>query len=55
VKKLLVLAVAASFSLAFASAGRSITWGQRDGNAHPNVGAMMAFWDPSTPTTLQEL
>jgi secreted trypsin-like serine protease len=55
VKKPIALAVAAAIALCFASAGRSITWGQRDGNAHPEVGAMMAFWDPATPNTLQEL
>jgi len=54
-KKLLALAAAVAIALTFASAGRSITWGQRDGSAHPNVGAMMAYWVPETPTTLQEL
>jgi secreted trypsin-like serine protease len=55
VKKLIALGVAVAIGLSFASTGRSITWGQRDGNAHPNVGAMMAFWVPETPNTLQEL
>lgn len=34
-------------ALVFATFGMSawaITWGQRDGNAHPNVGAMVAEW-----------
>jgi secreted trypsin-like serine protease len=55
VKKVVGLVAALAVALSFAAAGRAITWGQRDGNAHPNVGAMMAYWDPSTPTTLQEL
>ncbi|HEY3920936.1 MAG TPA: trypsin-like serine protease [Gaiellaceae bacterium] len=46
-----VLAVA----LAVAGSALAITGGQRDGNGHPNVGAMMAYWDPTTPNTLQEL
>src|SRR5579862_7280996 len=46
------VAVAALVAVGWASA---ITGGQRDGNAHPNVGAMMAFDDPSQPNTLQEL
>jgi secreted trypsin-like serine protease len=55
VRKLVGVVAAVVAALAFASAGQAITGGQRDGNAHPNVGAMMAFWDPSTPNTLQEL
>ena len=54
-RKLVGVVAAVVAGLAFASAGRAITWGQPDGNAHPNVAAMMAFWDPSTPNTLQEL
>ncbi|HEX6700662.1 MAG TPA: trypsin-like serine protease [Gaiellaceae bacterium] len=54
-RKLLAVAAATALALSFASAARPITWGQRDGNAHPNVGAMMAFWVPQTPNTLQEL
>jgi V8-like Glu-specific endopeptidase len=54
-KKLAIAATAAVCALVAAGAALGITWGQRDGNAHPNVGAMMAYWDPSTPNTLQEL
>jgi len=37
-KKLLVLAAVAGLSLTFASTGRSITWGQRDGNRQHTQG-----------------
>jgi len=53
-KRLIFLAVAVAALLAAGSAF-AITGGQRDGNAHPNVGAMMTFDDPSAPTTLQEV
>jgi len=53
-KRLIFLAVAVAALLAAGSAF-AITGGQRDGNAHLNVGAMMAFDDPSAPTTLQEV
>src|ERR1700759_1217472 len=42
-------------ALVSAGSAFAITNGQHDGNAHPNVGAMMAFDDPSQPGTLQEL
>lgn len=53
-KRLIFLAVAVAALLAAGSAF-AITGGQRDVNAHPNVGAMMTFDDPSAPTTLQEV
>jgi secreted trypsin-like serine protease len=53
-KRLIVAAVAAA-ALAAAGSASAITGGQRDADAHPNVGAMMAFYDPSTPNTLQVL
>ena len=53
-KRLIVAAVAAA-ALVAAGSAFAITNGQRDGDAHPNVGAMMAFDDPSQPNTLQEL
>jgi secreted trypsin-like serine protease len=53
-KRLIIAAVAVAALVATGSA-YAITNGQRDGNAHPNVGAMMAFDDPSQPNTLQEL
>jgi V8-like Glu-specific endopeptidase len=31
-------------ALALAASAAAITWGQRDGSAHPNVGAMVAEW-----------
>ncbi len=40
--------------LALAPTAAAITYGQRDGTGHPNVGAMMAYF-PSDPGTLQEL
>jgi secreted trypsin-like serine protease len=55
VRRFVGVVAAVVAALAFASSGQAITGGQRDGNAHPSVGAMMAFWDPSTPNTLQEL
>lgn len=33
-----------SAALALAASAAAITWGQRDGGAHPNVGAMVAEW-----------
>ena len=53
-KRLIVAGVAAAALLAAGSA-LAITNGQHDGNGHPNVGAMMAFDDPSQPNTLQVL
>jgi Trypsin len=46
-KLLLVLAIFGSLVLA-APAG-AITFGQLDGNRHPNVGALFADWDPDHP------
>jgi secreted trypsin-like serine protease len=53
-KRLIVAAVAVA-ALVAAGSALAITNGQHDGNTHPNVGAMMAFYDPSTPNTLQVL
>ena len=30
-------------------AAQAITFGQPDGNLHPNVGALVADWDPDSP------
>jgi secreted trypsin-like serine protease len=49
----LVVAGLAAAALAAAGSASAITNGQRDGNAHPGVGALMAYWDASTPNTLQ--
>ena len=53
--KRLIIAAVAMAALVTAGSASAITNGQHDGNAHPNVGAMMAFDDPSQPNTLQEL
>ena len=53
--KRLILAGVAAAALVAAGSALAITNGQHDGTAHPNVGAMMAFYDPSTPNTLQVL
>jgi len=48
-KGLMVLLVAmASLVLSIGPAG-AITFGQPDGNLHPNVGALLADWDPDSP------
>lgn len=54
-KRLIVAVVAVAALLVAAGSALAITHGQRDGDAHPNVGAMMAFDDPSQPNTLQEV
>jgi secreted trypsin-like serine protease len=53
-RKLIFAGIGAA-ALVAAGSALAITNGQRDGNGHPNVGAMMAFDDPSTPNTLQVL
>jgi secreted trypsin-like serine protease len=53
-KRLIIAAVTAA-ALVTAGSASAITNGQHDGTAHPDVGAMMAFDDPSQPNTLQEL
>lgn len=53
--KRLIVGCIAAVALVAAGSALAITGGQRDGNGHPNVGAMMAYWDPTTPNTLQEL
>jgi V8-like Glu-specific endopeptidase len=50
-KRLIVAAVAVA-ALVAAGSAYAITGGQRDGTAHPNVGAMM-FKDPAAGNTLQ--
>jgi secreted trypsin-like serine protease len=51
----LIFAGAIAAALVTTGSALAITNGQRDGSAHPNVGAMMAFDDPSQPNTLQEV
>lgn len=53
--KRLIFAGVVAAALATAGSALAITNGQHDGNGHPNVGAMMAYDDPSQPNTLQEL
>jgi secreted trypsin-like serine protease len=53
--KKLIFAFAVLAALAVTGSAWAITNGQHDGNAHPNVGAMMAFDDPSQPNTPQEV
>jgi Trypsin len=48
VRKLL-LPFALVATLAFATPAGAITFGQLDGNRHPNVGALFADWDPEVP------
>jgi secreted trypsin-like serine protease len=43
-----VLLVLASLALNVGTAG-AITFGQPDGERHPNVGALLADWDPDSP------
>ena len=50
--KTLIVAIAAVATLVAAGSAFAITNGQRDEDAHPNVGAMM-FEDPSAGNTLQ--
>jgi secreted trypsin-like serine protease len=48
-KGLTVLLVALASLVVTAGVGRAITFGQPDGNRHPNVGALLADWDPDSP------
>jgi secreted trypsin-like serine protease len=45
------IAVAVSIMVLFVGTGtaRAITFGQPDGNLHPNVGALLADYDPDSP------
>src|ERR671936_1716345 len=45
---LFAVAALAALSLAAGPAG-AITFGQPDGNLHPNVGALLADWDDESP------
>lgn len=51
----LIIAGVAAAALVAAGSAFAITNGQLDGSGHPNVGAMMAYYDPATPNTLQVL
>jgi len=48
-KKLVSLAAVVAACLVFAPSAGAITFGQLDGNTHPNVGALFADWDPEVP------
>jgi secreted trypsin-like serine protease len=53
-KRLIVAGIVVA-ALVAAGSAFAITGGQRDGDGHPNVGAMMAYDDPSAPNTLEQL
>jgi trypsin len=48
-KKLVSLAAVVAACLVFAPSAGAITFGQLDGNTHPNVGGLFADWDPMVP------
>ncbi len=52
-RKLRTLVVAAFLALVVAASAYAITYGQPDGNAHPNVGAVIAEW--RTPGVKEQL
>ena len=48
--KRVLFAIAASvFALVLAAGAGAITFGEPDGNLHPEVGALLADWDPDSP------
>jgi secreted trypsin-like serine protease len=44
-----ILALAAVAALVAATTASAITFGEPDGNRHPNVGALVADWNPDSP------
>ena len=48
-RRLLLVAAIVGAALATAAPASAITFGQLDGNRHPNVGALFADWDPDSP------
>jgi secreted trypsin-like serine protease len=48
-KGLTVLLIMLASLAVTAGVGRAITFGQPDGNRHPNVGALLADWDADSP------
>src|SRR5918995_7026216 len=47
-KKRLALLVAAACAM-FVGAAQAITFGEPDGERHPNVGALVTDWNPDSP------
>jgi len=47
--RLLVLALVVGVALSLAASASAITFGQPDGTRHPNVGALVADWNPDSP------
>jgi secreted trypsin-like serine protease len=48
-RNLLIVLLAGAALLLPAVTANAITFGQPDGNRHPNVGALLADWDPDSP------
>src|SRR4029453_6074706 len=48
-RSLLIVLLAVAALLLPAATANAITFGQPDGNLHPNVGALVADWDPDSP------
>jgi secreted trypsin-like serine protease len=48
-RNLLIVLLAVAALLLPAATANAITFGQPDGNLHPNVGALVADWDPDSP------
>jgi secreted trypsin-like serine protease len=48
-RSLLIVLLAGAALLLPAVTANAITFGQPDGNLHPNVGALVADWDPDSP------
>ena len=44
-----ILALAAVATLVATTTASAITFGELDGNRHPNVGALVADWNPDSP------
>ena len=47
-----ILALAAAAALVAATTASAITFGEPDGNRHPNVGALVADWNEETRHTM---
>ena len=48
-RSLLIVLLAVAALLLPATTANAITFGQPDGNLHPNVGALLADWDEESP------
>jgi secreted trypsin-like serine protease len=47
--RLTVAMLAAATAIVFAAGANAITFGEPDGTRHPNVGALVADWNPDSP------